>query len=280
MSWKSRRSLRKVLPLTAVGLVVALMLFGPWLAPGDPVKVSLTESYLPPAFMNGGKAQYVLGTDALGRDILTRLLFGARATLQVSFVSIIVGGAIGILAGLAAGYAGGMVDSAIMRIADSTLAFPVLFIGLLLAITVGASSWTVIVAVSLILWARFARVARAEVLMLRHRDFVALAKMGGCSWQRIIMRHLLPNAANTLLVVATLQLGLVIITESSLSFLGAGVPPPTPTWGAMVADGRGEITRAWWISFFPGCAILATVLAANLLGDWLRDVLDPKLRQL
>jgi peptide/nickel transport system permease protein len=198
----------------------------------------------------------------------------------VSASEILLGGAVGTLAGIVAGYAGGVVDTIIMRLADATLAFPVIFIGLLLAITVGASPMTVITAISLILWARFARVARGEVLALRNRDYVTLARMGGCSWQRIIRRHLLPNIANTLLVVASLQMGLVIIIESSLSFLGAGVPPPSPTWGAMVADGRSEIMGAWWISFFPGVAILVTVLAANLFGDWLRDVLDPKLRQI
>lgn len=269
-----------LLPLFVIALVTGLGVLGPFLAPIDPFKVSLLESYLPPAFMEGGKATYWLGTDALGRDIFSRILYGARATLEVSASAILLGGAVGTFIGLIAGYAGGATSTVIMRIVDATLAFPVLFIGLLLSITVGASSVTVIVAISLILWARFARVARGEVLTLRQRDFIALARIGGCSWWRIFRRHLLPNIANTLLVVASLQMGLVIITESSLSFLGAGVPPPTPTWGAMVADGRNEITGAWWISFFPGSAILITVLAANLVGDWLRDVWDPKLRQI
>lgn len=275
-----RRIGLRVIPLVVIAGVVLLGIFGPLIAPIDPLRIALGDSYKPPSFMTGGIPAHLLGTDSLGRDIFSRIVFGARTTLIVSVAAIVIGGLIGILAGLVAGYAGGTVDVIIMRLADATLAFPVIFIGLLLAITVGASAATVTVAVSLILWARFARVTRGEVLTLRHRDFVALARLGGCSSWRILVRHLLPNIANTLIVVATLQVGLIIITESSLSFLGAGVPPPAPTWGGMVADGRGEITNAWWISFFPGCAILVTVLASNLVGDWLRDVLDPKLRQI
>lgn len=275
-----RRVGLRLIPLLVIAGVVLLGVFGPALTPIDPLRIALSDSYKPPSFMAGGIPAHLLGTDALGRDIFSRIVFGARTTLLVSVAAILVGGFVGILAGLIAGYVGGVVDVVTMRLADATLAFPVIFIGLLLAVTVGASIATVIVAVSAILWARFARVTRGEVLTLRGREFIALARLGGCSSWRILVRHLLPNIANTLIVVATLQVGLIIITESSLSFLGAGVPPPAPTWGGMVADGRGEITGAWWISFFPGCAILLTVLASNLTGDWLRDVLDPKLRQI
>lgn len=274
------RGIGLLIPLFAIIGVVLLGIVGPWIAPVDPLRVALIDSYKPPSFMAGGVPAHILGTDALGRDILSRILFGARTTLVVSAASIVAAGVIGILAGLVAGYAGGIADVVIMRFADATIAFPIIFLGLLLAVTIGAGVPTVVVAIAAVLWARFARVTRGEVRTLRGREFVALARLGGCSSWRILLRHLLPNIANTLVVVATLQVGLVILTESSLSFLGAGVPPPTPTWGGMVADGRGDITDAWWISFFPGCAILVAVLASNLVGDWLRDVLDPKLRQI
>jgi peptide/nickel transport system permease protein len=179
-----------------------------------------------------------------------------------------------------AGYAGGRVDTCLMRVVDATLAFPIILFAILLVVILGGSLVTVVIAVALVLWARYARVIRGEVLSLRERDFVAQARIAGCSSGRIILVHIFPNVLNTLVVLLSLQVGWVIIVEASLSFLGAGVPPPTPTWGSMIAEGRDYIASAWWVSFFPGLAILVTVLAFNLCGDWLRDALDPTMRQM
>jgi peptide/nickel transport system permease protein len=192
---------------------------------------------------------------------------------------VLAAGAVGAAVGLVAGYYRGRVDVVLMRITDATLSFPIILLALILAVTVGPSFTNVIIAIAVILWARYARVIRAEVLTLMEQDFVAQARIVGCGALRLITRHLFPNTLNTLVVLLTLQIGYVIIVEASLSFLGAGIPPPTPAWGSMIADGREFITSAWWVSFFPGLAILLVVLAFNLLGDWLRDTLDPKLRQ-
>jgi peptide/nickel transport system permease protein len=179
-----------------------------------------------------------------------------------------------------AGYYGGRVDATLMRMTDATLSFPVILLALILAVTVGPSFANVVIAIAVILWARYARVIRGQVLTLMELDFIAQARIAGAGAWRIITRHLLPNTLNTLVVLVTLQIGYVIIVEASLSFLGAGIPPPTPAWGSMIAEGRDFVTSAWWVSCFPGLAILLVVLAFNLLGDWLRDTLDPKLRQL
>ncbi len=216
----------------------------------------------------------------MGRDLLTRMIYGARVSLVVGFLGLLVGGGVGAALGLIAGYAGGRVDALLMRVADTTMAFPIIFFAILLVVILGGSLLTVVFAVALVLWARYARVIRGEVLSLRERDFVAQARIAGCSSVRIILVHLFPNVLNTLVVLLSLQVGWVIIVEASLSFLGAGVPPPTPTWGSMIAEGRDYIASAWWVSFFPGLAILVTVLAFNLFGDWLRDALDPTMRQM
>jgi len=216
----------------------------------------------------------------MGRDLLTRMIYGARVSLLVAVLSLILGGGVGAAVGLIAGYYGGRLDAFIMRVADTTMAFPIILFAILFVVVVGGSLGTTVVAVAMVLWARYARVIRGEVLSLRERDFVAQARIAGASSTRIILVHLFPNVTNTLIVLLSLQVGWVIIVEASLSFLGAGIPPPTPTWGSMIAEGRDYIASAWWVSFFPGLAILATVLSFNLLGDWLRDALDPKLRQI
>jgi len=200
--------------------------------------------------------------------------------LTVAAAALLAGGGIGLIVGVLSGYAGGRLDSVLMRVVDATLAFPTILFALLLAITLGPGLRTVVIAVSLILWARFARVVRGEVLAVKSRDFIALAQVRGCSHLRIMAVHILPNVLNTFMVLLTLHMGFVIIVEASLSFLGAGIPPPTPFWGQMVAEGRGKIASAWWLSMFPGIAITLVVLAFNLFGDWLRDRLDPKLSQL
>jgi peptide/nickel transport system permease protein len=239
----------------------------------------LRARFLPPFWLERGTLVYPLGTDGLGRDILSRIVHGTRVSLLVATLALLVGGLVGGSLGLISGYARGWIDIVIMRLADSMLAFPMILLAFLLAVTVGASLWTVVIAVALVIWARFARVIRGEVLSLRERNFVKLARIAGCGTPRILWVHILPNVFNTVMVLLTLQLGWVIIVESSLSFLGAGIPPPTPAWGSMIAEGRASLTRAWWVCTMPGLALMLTVLSFNLIGDWLRDVLDPKLRQ-
>lgn len=269
-----------VVSLTIITLMVLTAVFANVLTPYSPVDISLPERLRPPFWEKGGDLAHPLGTDPMGRDLLTRMIYGARISLLVGFLGLCIGGGVGATLGLIAGYAGGRVDAFLMRVTDTTLSFPIILFAILLVVILGGSLLTVVLAVALVLWARFARVIRGEVLSLRERDFVAQARIAGSSPARIILVHLFPNVLNTLVVLLSLQVGWVIIVEASLSFLGAGVPPPTPTWGSMIAEGRDYIASAWWVSFFPGLAILVTVLAFNLFGDWLRDALDPTLRQL
>jgi len=275
-------SLRRlpVIPTTIIVLFIVISLFGEWLTPASAYDQNLRLRFLPPSWLEGGDARFLLGTDNLGRDILSRIIVGARASFIVAISALTFGSALGSIIGLASGYFGGRLDTFIMRTADGMMAFPLVLAALLLVAVIGPGVHTVVIATSLVLWARFARLIRSEVLSVRERDFVKLARIAGASSLRIMFVHILPNVLNSVVVLLTLQLGFVIIVEATLSFLGAGVPPPTPTWGQMVAGGRTYIETAWWISVFPGLAIAAVVLAFNLLGDWLRDHLDPKLRQL
>ena len=275
-------SLRRlpVVPTTIIVLFIVISLFGEWLTPASAYEQNLRLRFLPPSWLEGGDARFLLGTDNLGRDILSRIIVGARASFIVAISALTFGSALGSIIGLASGYFGGRLDTFIMRTADGMMAFPLVLAALLLVAVIGPGVHTVVIATSLVLWARFARLIRSEVLSVRERDFVKLARIAGASSLRIMFVHILPNVLNSVVVLLTLQLGFVIIVEATLSFLGAGVPPPTPTWGQMVAGGRTYIETAWWISVFPGLAIAAVVLAFNLLGDWLRDHLDPKLRQL
>ena len=268
------------IPLITIGIVVFAAVFAPIIAPYSPTKQTLPDKLLPPAWQEEGTSEHLLGTDILGRDILSRLIHGARVSLMVASTALFSGGVLGGALGIISGYVGGKVDTLIMRAVDATLAFPTILFALLLAVTMGQGVLTVVLAVTLILWARFARVTRGEVLALKTNDYIALARIHGCSSFRIMAVHIMPNVFNTFMVMLTLHVGLVILTEASLSFLGAGIPPPTPSWGQMVADGRAKVASAWWISIIPGLAITMVVIAFNVFGDWLRDRLDPKLRQL
>jgi peptide/nickel transport system permease protein len=267
-------------PLTIISVFVLLGLLGPYLGLPDPYEQSLRSRFRPPVWEERGSWQHPLGTDRLGRDMLSRIVWGSRVSLAAGVLTVLLASAFGAAVGLVAGYYGGSVDAILMRATDATLSFPVILLALILAVTAGPSFANVVVAIAVILWARYARVIRGQVLTLMQLDFIAQARIAGAGAWRIITRHLLPNTLNTLVVLVTLQVGYVIIVEASLSFLGAGIPPPTPAWGSMIAEGRDFVTSAWWVSFLPGLVILLVVLAFNLLGDWLRDTLDPKLRQL
>ena len=231
-------------------------------------------------FERGGTLSYPLGTDKVGRDILTRIMYGSRISIVVASISILIAGTIGTSLGIIAGYFGGWIDSLLMRTVDISMSIPIILLALVLVIALGASFGTVITVLVLLLWAYYARMARGLTLAVREQDYIAKAVVVGASHFRIMRVHIFPNIFNSLVVLATLQVGFVIVVESTLSFLGAGIPKPTPAWGLMVADGRELIVSHWWVSFFPGFAILLVVMSMNLLGDWLRDKLDPHQRQL
>ena len=269
-----------VIPLGIITVFVLVAVLAPWISPSDPYEQSLRLRHRPPVWEERGSWTYPLGTDRLGRNLLSRIIYGARVSLAAGVLTVLVASAFGAAVGLVAGYYGGRVDATLMRVTDATMAFPVILLALILAVTVGPSFTNVVIAIAVILWARYARVIRGQVLTLMQLDFIAQARIAGAGAWRVITRHLLPNTMNTLVVLVTLQIGYVIIVEASLSFLGAGIPPPTPAWGGMIAEGRAGVTSAWWVSLFPGLAILLVVRAFNLLGDWLRDTLDPRLRQL
>lgn len=272
------------MPLFPVIILIVLVLcaiFAEFIAPYGPDDMTLGDRLTPPFFMSEGSTDHILGTDKVGRDILSRMIFGARISLSISLMVIAIASVIGTILGMLAGYARGRTDAFIMRVTDAALAFPALLIALLLAVSLGPKFSTVVLALSALSWAPYARMMRGEVIKLRGEDFVAQARINGASSLRIMIRHLFPNVLNTLVVLMTMSVGLVILIEASLSFLGAGVPPPTPTWGSMAAEGRNTMgARGWWISLFPSLAIGLVVLSCNFLGDWIRDKMDPRLRQL
>ncbi|WP_455180102.1 ABC transporter permease [Azospirillum melinis] len=258
------RRARLVLALSILALVVGSALLAPWIAPFDPNAMDLGNSLQPPS------AEHWFGTDQLGRDVFSRAIVGGRLSLLIAAAVVALAGTSGTLLGIVAGYRGGWIDGIIMRVADIQYALPPVILAMVMVGAIGPSTTNIVAVITLANWARFARVIRAEALSLRHRDFVLLARLAGASHLRIVLVHILPNVRNTLLVLLTLDLGLIIILEATLSFLGLGIQPPDPSWGTMIADGRGYLERAWWTSILPGCVLMLTVLAANLLGDGLR----------
>ncbi|MBR1222335.1 ABC transporter permease [Bradyrhizobium sp. U87765 SZCCT0131] len=266
--------------LAIFALVVIAAIGGEAIAPHDPNGLDLGAAFHPPVWQAGGSIDHLLGTDNLGRDVLSRIIAGARISLTVALYAIVISGGVGALIGMIAGYFGRWVDVTIMRLVDIQMSIPSLALALVIATVLSPSLTTVIVVISITYWTWYARIVRGEILSLRERDYVALAKVAGCSTPTIFVRHLLPNVLNTLLVLATLQVGQVIIFEASLSFLGLGIQSPDVSWGLMLADARSYIENAWWAITLPGVAIMLTCLSANLIGDWLRDTFDPKRRQL
>jgi peptide/nickel transport system permease protein len=265
------------------GLVVVALVFGaafgaPWLTAYDPTEQDITNRLKPPGSPDPSGRMHLLGTDHLGRDLLARVIFGARPALMVGFAAVAISGILGMVVGLVSGYFGGRTDDVCMRLADIQLAFPFILLAIAVIGVLGPSLPVIIVVIGVSSWVVYARVVRGSVLSLREREFVQAAQALGSGDGRILLHHILPNALTPWLVVATLDMARVIVIESALSFLGLGVQPPTPTWGGMLADGRVYISTAWWLATFPGLAILVTVLGINLFGDGLRDTLDPRLK--
>jgi peptide/nickel transport system permease protein len=270
-----------LIPALILGGIAFVAIFANVLAPHNPEIGSLAARFRPPVWQTGGSSQYLLGTDQLGRDVLSRLIFGARVSMVVGFTAVIFSGIVGTTLGILSGYLGGWVDQVIMRLTDTWLALPALTFAIFLAAIVGPSMWNIVLILGITYWTRYARVTRGEVLSLKEREFVRLAIVAGCSKFTIMRRHILPNILNTAIVLGTLELGVVIIAEATLSFLGVGVPPPEPAWGLMLSDGKQSLmVGRWWLSVLPGVCIMLMVLSANILGDWLRVKLDPQLRQL
>jgi peptide/nickel transport system permease protein len=282
-----RQGVRRAMeaPLLAISILTALVvvsIFADAIAPHDPIlPVEGAKIFMPPFWMQGGNPHILLGTDFQGRDVLSRLIFGARVSLIVGLTGTLVAGGIGTVLGILSGYLGRWVDQAIMRLTDAWLALPSLVFAIFLATVVGPSMWNIVIILGMVYWTRYARVIRGEVLSLREREFVKLAEIAGASKRRVIWRHILPNVMNTTMILASLTIGVVIIAEAALSFLGVGVPPPQPAWGLMLSEARPTLMAGqWWLTVFPGVCIMLVVLATQLLGDWLRVRLDPQLRNL
>lgn len=276
-----RRRLRRwpISSIVILSVLIVSAVFAPLIAPHDAKLGDLSDRHIPPMLF-GGTSDHILGTDGLGRDILSRIVHGARISVAVAVVALSVGGVIGTLLGVVSGYAGGWVDEVIMRIVDIKFAVPLILIALALAVILGPSFGLLLGLLAFLIWGHFARQVRAEVLVIVTMDYVAAARSCGASPVRIMYRHIFHGVISIVVVVGTLQVGAVVLAEASLSFLGAGVPSPTPAWGSMVAEGRLYIDTAWWVSLIPGVVIGLLVTAVTLLGDWLRDRLDPRLRQI
>jgi len=275
---RRRVSFRAVFGIAVLLLMGGAALAAPQIAPWDPGRQMLLKRLRPPVWQERGLREHPLGTDHLGRDILSRILYGGRISLGVGLSAVTLSGLIGVTLGLLAGFHGGRTDAFIMRVVDVFLAIPYILLAMGVVFALGPSLLNVILVMAVTRWVQFARIVRADVLSIREREFVSGARARGNRSMRLLLRHVLPNALTPIIIVATLELAFMIIYESALSFLGLGVQPPTPTWGWMLSDGRNYVATAWWLATFPGLAIMLTVLAVNLLGDWLRDTLDPRLK--
>ena len=281
--WRALREM-PVAAVVILSLLAILAIFADLIAPHDPtlpVEDVQPAFFAPPMWLEGGSSTAILGTDFQGRDVFSRLVHGSRVSIIVGLVGTLAAAAIGTAMGVLSGYLGRWVDTIIMRITDAWLALPALIFAIFLATLVGPSMWNIVIILGAVFWTRYARVIRGEVLSLREREFVKLAEVAGASKFRVMIRHIVPNVMNTTIVLASLTIGVVIIAEASLSFLGVGVPPPAPAWGSMLAEARPTLlTGRWWLTVFPGLAIMLVVLATQIMGDWLRVKLDPQLRNL
>jgi peptide/nickel transport system permease protein len=273
--WRNRTAVLGCIIL--VSMVLSALL-APWITSQDPAAIELSNRLRPPAWLPGGTTEHLLGTDHLGRDVLSRTLFGARVSLLVGLMTTMLAASLGTLLGMVSGYFGGKVDI-IMRLADVQQAYPFIALAIALVAVVGPGLNTVILVLGIGGWVLFARVVQGQVLSLRERDYIEAARVVGANDLRIMFRHILPNIASPLIVLVSFNFSLMIVVEASLSFLGFGVQPPQSTWGLMLSEARDYMQVAWWLPTFPGLAIVITVLGANLLGDWMRDVLDPRLRR-
>ena len=270
-----------LIPMTILTALVLTAVFADFLAPHDPTIGNLRLRYRPPVWQERGSTEFFLGTDHMGRDVLSRIIYGSRISLMVGVAAVVVAGIIGTALGVLSGFLGKWVDQVVMRFTDAWLALPPVAFAILLAAVLRPSEWNIVVILGGVYWTRYARVIRGEVLSLKERDYVRLATVAGCTRAKIMWTHILPNIANSAVVLMTLQLGVVIIAEATLSFLGVGVAPPKPAWGLMLSEGKaGLMTGYWWLSVFPGVCIMLVVLAASALGDWFRVWSDPQLRQL
>jgi peptide/nickel transport system permease protein len=285
MRW--RKILRKLIENKSAifGLIMVLgvifcAVFAPVISPHDPILQDVEKRLIPPVGQEGADANYLLGTDHLGRDIVSRLIYGARISIVVSVSAVALSAVLGTLIGLFSGFYGGKVDNIFMRIADVQLAFPFILLAIAIIAVLGPDLQNIIITMAITGWVIYARVVRAEVLSLREKEFITSVKALGGSNGRIIFRHLFPNVVPPIIVIITLEMARMIIMEAALSFLGLGIQPPTPTWGGMLADGRVYLVTSWWLATFPGLVIMLVVLGINLLGNWLRDMLDPRLTQL
>jgi len=277
LAYRRVRNLK--LPWISVFIMLILLVcagFAPLVAPHDPTEINILDGKLAP----GENLNYPLGTDILGRDMLSRLIYGARTTVFISLVALGTGALAGTVIGLVAGFREGWFDAITMRAADAALGFPTILVAMVIVVIMGAGIESIILAVLLTVWARFARMIRGDVLSIKGMDYITAAKIAGVSMPMIIWRHVFPNTVNTLMIITSLQVGQVILLEASLSFLGLGLPVGEPAWGIMVSEGKAVILDVWWLSLLPGVAITVVVLAFNYFGDWMRDALDPKLRRL
>ena len=277
--WHLPRQLRQHrlpwIPIIVLSVLLVCAALAPLLAPHDPRQINPINGQIPP----GESLSYLLGTDFLGRDILSRMIYGARTTVIISLASLLIGAVVGTLIGLVSGYHGGWIDALLMRTTDAALSFPTILVALVILVFLGAGTIPVILAIVLTVWARFARMIRGEVLTVKGQDFVTMAQIAGVSTAVILWRHIFPNVLNTLMVITSLLVGQIILLEAALSFLGVGLPPGSPAWGTMMSEGQDFILDLWWLALFPGLAITIVVLAFNFFGDWLRDTLDPKMRR-
>lgn len=268
--------------LAALGLGIVLLvlvcaIFGPWIVPYDPTEQDIMQRMLPPLARAESGEFHLLGTDALGRDLLSRLMIGARVSLLVGVASVLISGLVGVLLGLLAGYDDRHIGRLLMGLADVQLAVPFLVLALAVVAVLGPSLLNLILVLGVTSWVQFARIVRAEVMVLREREFIQSARALGAATWRVLLLHLLPNVMSSVIVIGSMQIGKMILFEASLSFLGLGVPSNIPTWGGMIADGRSYVATQWWLAAVPGLAIFLTVVGINLLGDRLRDLLDPRL---